>query len=52
MHELAIMQVNPVTERTQDELMALMRPGIGEQARAVPEPVARVPQRAAEGRVC
>lgn len=52
MHELAIMQVNPVTERTQDELTALVRLGIGERSRAVPEPVARVPQPAPAGRVC
>ena len=52
MHELAIVQVNPVTERTQDELMALVRLGIGERARAVPEPVARAPRPAPADRVC
>jgi hypothetical protein len=51
MHEVAFMQVNPVTDRTQDELTALVRLGIVERARAVPEPVARVPQPAATGRV-
>ena len=52
MHELALMQVNPVTERMQDELIALVRPGIDERARAIPEPVPRVPRPAAAGRVC
>ena len=52
MHELAIRQANAVTLRTQDELMALGRLGIGERARAVPEPVARVPEPAAAGPVC
>jgi hypothetical protein len=51
MHELAFMQVNPVTDRTQDELMALVRLGIGGRAGTVPEPVARVPQPAVAGRV-
>lgn len=52
MHELAIRQANAVTVRTQDGLMALVGLGIGERARAVPEPVARVPRPAAAGRVC
>jgi hypothetical protein len=52
MHELAIKQANAVTLRTQDQLMALVRLGIGGRAHAVPEPVARVPRPAAAGRVC
>jgi hypothetical protein len=51
MHELALMRVNPVTDRTQDERIALVRLGIGRRARAVSEPVARVPEPAAAGRV-
>jgi hypothetical protein len=52
MHELALMQVNPVTERTHDELIALVRLAIAERARAIPELVPRVPRPAAAGRVC
>jgi hypothetical protein len=52
MHELAIRQANALTLRMQDELMALVRLGISGRARAVPEPVARVPRPAAAGRVC
>jgi hypothetical protein len=52
MHGLAIRQANALTLRRQDELMALVRLGSGGRARAVPEPVASVPQHAAAGRMC